>query len=880
MPRPILLAALLLLAPAASAGEVVTRHDLGTGIGETRLENGLTVLTLERHHAPVVSVQIWYRVGSADEARGETGLAHFLEHLMFKGTDRYRKGEIDRLTLELGGSNNAATSKDFTEYYFSLASDRYETALEIEANRMRNLAFDPVEFEAERKVVLEELQAGNDSPWTELFDTVEATAFLAHPYAHPVIGWRPDLERVSRERVKAFYDLHYHPRNATLVLVGDFDTRKALARIVDLFGPIPAGPERPDVRTPEPPPAGERECTVETGSPLARLIVLHQTVPVSHPDDAVLDVASRVLAGSRASRLYRRLVDGERLASSVEAWNDSRRDPGLFGILAEALPDVDPERLLSAICEETDRLGREAPAEDEVARARAAILTDLVFRRATAEGRADEIGFLATIGDWRLTATAEARIRAVTPQDVRRVAATLLTERRRTVGRSVRGMAAETGGGDGPAEEPRRAPRGPAAGPVPSRHLSPVVRVLANGLTLIAARDDTVPVLAVAVHARDARLREAKPGLAEFHGEYLLEGAGDRDAEALAFEIERRGARISTSAHGLTARARSEEAESLVGLLADLLGRPRFPAASLPALRQRQIAKIAAEQDDPATVGAQALRAAVYGPHPLGRPGLGTPESVAEFTEANVRSHHETFFSARNLVLAAVSDLPPEDLLALLEDALAGLPGTVAPAAAPLPAIPDPVAGETRIVRDTDQAHVFLGHRGVRRSDPDFIPLLVMDFVLGRGPGFTDRLSRTLRDRDGLAYEVWAGIAGSADEEPGTFTAYIGTSPATATRAADGIVAEVRRMREAPPEPAELSGAKAYLTGSFAFSWETAEQIAARLVDLHRLGLGFDYPDRYAALVNAVTAEDVLRVAREHLDPDRLTKVVVGPAAN
>jgi zinc protease len=876
---PLLLLPLLLFTASAPAADLVTRIDLATGIGETILPNGLRVLTLERHNAPVVSVQIFYRVGSADEGPGETGLAHFLEHLMFKGTDRYAKGEIDRITLELGGQNNAATSKDWTQYWFSLAADRFETALQIEANRMRNLAFDPGEFEMERKVVLEELSIGQDGPWSELDETLEAAHFLAHPYSHPIIGWRTDVERVPRERVKAFYDRFYRPDNATLVLVGDFDTRRALARVVELFGPVPAGPDSHRERTPEPAQNGERRVEVVRGEEIARVEALWHSVPLSSPDDAVLDVIRHVLAGDRASRLHRRVVETEHTATAVAASNDSRRDSGVFYAWAEVMDDVDPALVERAIVEETERIAVEPPSADELLRARNSLLTQIAFNRATASGRAEEIGIFATLADWRLTATTEDRIRAVTAEDVRRVAARVFAAKNRTLGRTRPKDGGAGGAGSGPAAAPGRSARGsaPAAAGASRARLAPLVTTLGHGLTLLVARNDTVPVLALNVFANGARLREAKPGLAWLTAKHLLEGAGENDAEAFALAQSRLGASIETSGSGLTARCRTENADGLLDLVADLLIRPRLPEDALPKLVARQIAEIRVDRDDPGTLAGQVFAEAVYGPHPLGRPARGTPESLREVTIEDVRAHHRSFFAPGNVVIAAVSNRPEEELTELLASTFGDWPAAADAPVADLPAVPEAAPRSIRVEREMDQAIIVLGHRGIRRRDPDYVPLLVMDFVLGRGPGFTDRLSRTLRDRDGLAYEVWAAISESADQEPGVFKAYIGTSAEQETRAEEGIVAEIRRIREEPASPSELEGAKAYLLGSYVFGFETAEQVAAMLVYLHRLGLGFDWPERYAKALAAVTAEDVLRVAKEHLDPDRLIRVVVGP---
>jgi zinc protease len=872
-----LLLTLFLAIPAtAGDGTLMTRYDLDSGIGETTLENGLRLLTLERHTAPVVSVHLWYRVGSADEPLGATGMAHFLEHMMFKGTDRYERGEIDRITLKLGGSNNAATYKDWTYYYFNFASDRWETALTIEANRMRNAALDPEEFEAERKVVLEELKTGRDSPWGELDETIESVAFLAHPYRHPVIGWRKDVQTVSRATLKAFYDRYYVPRNAVLVLVGDFDTRKAVERVQALFGGIPAGPDIPKRAFVEPEQNGEKRLVIRRDTELARLEILYHSASAGHADDPVLDVVRWLVVGNRSSRLTQRLVEEESACTFVSAFNDTRLDPGLFWIWTELRPDARHEDVERFIHEETARLASEGPKEDELARGKKSLLSNLVFRRANAERMAEDIGQMAMTADWRLTGRKADRLRAVTAADVRRVAGEIFAKRNRTVG-----WALPNGGAGGGAKRKagarRSANRNGAAAPAGAAvKLDPEVVRLDNGLTLIVARNTAVPVLAMRAYVDAGRLREQEPGLAHFTGRYLMEGTGELDAKALSERIASLGATVTASGTGLKARCLTEDAEEVAGLVAGILTKPSFPEKAMEKLRGRILSELASEEDDPETVSFRAADRLVYGTHPYGYPVRGTKESLPKLALEDVRSHHRELYVPENTVIAAVSDLPVEDLVRLLTAAFDSWSGKVEKLHAH-DGIPPAKPATEHVERETDQVHICLAHRGIRRDNPDYYSLLVMDYVLGMGPGFTDRLSRTLRDRDGLAYSVYASIADSSDTEPGRFLAYIATSADQRDLAIAGIRREIERIRKEPVEDEELSDAKAYLTGSFVFSYETAEQVATRLVHLHRLGLGFDYPATFAQRVNAVTKEDVLRVAAKYLKPEDLATVVVGP---
>src|SRR5215831_7280514 len=282
----------------------ITHKDsfLTRGVQKSVLPNGLTVITKEAHDRPVVATVIWYRVGSKNEELGQTGKSHFLEHMLFKGTDRFKKGEIDLITLKNGGGNNAFTSHDFTAYYFNFASDRWEVALDIEADRMVNCAFDPEEFEAEKKVVIEELKTGLDSPWGLLLQEVEASAYKIHPYHNPIVGWLQDVERATVQSQQAYYRRYYHPNNATLVIAGDFDTADVLKKVDRLFGSIPTGPQPPAMLMREPDQRGERRLVVRWRSKVPRLAVAYHAPEIAHPDTYALQVLAVVLAEGKASR--------------------------------------------------------------------------------------------------------------------------------------------------------------------------------------------------------------------------------------------------------------------------------------------------------------------------------------------------------------------------------------------------------------------------------------------------------------------------------------------------------------------------------------------------------------------------------------------------
>jgi zinc protease len=415
-----------LVAPSAFATEDVRR---------TVLNNGLVVLTKEVHTSPIVTNMIWYRVGSRNEELGNTGKSHFLEHMLFKGTDRFKKGQIDLLTLKNGGGNNAFTSHDFTAYYFNFASDRWEIALEIEADRMVNCTFEPEEFESEKKVVIEELKTGLDSPWGLLLQEQEASAFKLHPYRNPIVGWLQDVERATAQQQQAYYRRYYHPNNATLVIAGDFNTDDVLKKVERLFGPIPAGPQPPVMVLQEPPQRGERRIVVRWRSKVPRLAIAYHVPEIAHPDTYALQVLAGVLAEGKSSRLYQRMVEREQSVTFISAEYGESKDPTLFHVRAEARGEHSIDAIEASIYEELASVAANGVTTHELDRAKHQMEAHFILSRERTLDQAILLGQIETIYGLNYIDSYLARINAVTAADVSDVCTRYLNENNRTVGR-------------------------------------------------------------------------------------------------------------------------------------------------------------------------------------------------------------------------------------------------------------------------------------------------------------------------------------------------------------------------------------------------------------------------------------------------------------
>lgn len=404
------------------------------GVVRSVLPNGLTVLIKELHACPVVTSMIWYRVGSRNEEVGQTGKSHFLEHMLFKGSDRFAKGQIDQLTLKHGGSNNAFTSHDFTGYYFSFASDRWEIALDIESDRMMNCSFDASEFEAEKRVIIEELKSGLDSPWGRLMQTLDAQAFQIHPYRNPVVGWLQDVENATVSDQQAYYRRHYSPDNAILVMVGDLSATDAMAKAEAHFGSLKSV-RRAEERIPiEPPQEGERRFQIRWRSRVPRLIIGYRAPQIGHPDSYALHLASLILSEGKSSRLYRRMVEKDQLVTFVSTEMGETQDPLLFHVRAEARGETTHEQMESVIYEELEELCKTGPSPAELHRAKHQIQAHFLMSQERTMDQAILLGQVEIMKGLSYLDDYVPQIQAVTADDIARIASAYLREESRTVG--------------------------------------------------------------------------------------------------------------------------------------------------------------------------------------------------------------------------------------------------------------------------------------------------------------------------------------------------------------------------------------------------------------------------------------------------------------
>ncbi len=402
---------------------------------ERRLSNGMLVLLKVNHGAPVINLNVAYRIGSKYEPHGQTGISHLLEHMMFKTTRTYPLGEFDRQLKAVGSDNNAYTWLDQTVYHETIAADQIEVALRLEADRMVNLACLPEDHAFEMTVVRNELDQRDDNPFTLLYEEMLSHAFQAHPYRVPTIGYASDVEAITTEEIRAHYERYYCPANAFIVVGGDFDPAEMLARIEQYFGAIPAGELRHPRITPEPKQIGERRFTIRRSGSVDFLLCAWHIPDSQHPDAYALVVLGNILGQGRTSRMYRDLVDSGLCAdASSSSGNFGYRDPFLFIISATLNPGISPESVEPIVYKAIEAIVSGGVTEDELKRARKQAQASFIFERDSVEREAGTLVDFELISSWRELDKYLPGIEAVRAADVQRVAAQYLRDDNRTVG--------------------------------------------------------------------------------------------------------------------------------------------------------------------------------------------------------------------------------------------------------------------------------------------------------------------------------------------------------------------------------------------------------------------------------------------------------------
>ena len=908
-----------LLGPLLLAADV--RHGTGRyAFEESLLENGLRVVSLEDHSAPIVAVQVWYHVGSKDEQPQRQGFAHMFEHMMFRGTDRLGPTDHFDFVRGTGGNCNAYTAFDQTVYVEELPSNQLEMVLWLEAERMARLKIDEGGFATERKVVEEERRLGLNQPYGMVLEQVLAHLFQEHPYRWSPIGQIEHLRASTAQDIQHFWDTYYVPNNATLVVVGDVTHERVRTLAQQQFGWIPRCADPPRVTVREKPDKGLRRLDIEEQNGPAPLAgIAFMTVPDGHPDGVALEMLAQILGGGESSRLYLELVRRKDVAAFAGGAAVAFEQAGMLILGGVGMPVVgDVDDIIEATWDEITRVKEDGIEPAELEKARRNMERADVTESLTVASKAQALGYAAAIlGDTQLANVKLERVATVTVEDLQRVARTYLVPERASEVRiepslggmlsSMLSMAANLGDKSEAEDDPDAEPveggeravaggpkaaaerpallgeRPPVAAPLTVSVDLPSTRTtLDNGLSVVVVENHEVPFISLGLRVTAGAFTEdpEHPGTASMAASMITRGSLVRDAEALALELERHGITLSASAGhdsaSVDVSSLSADLPRALRLLAEVVQLPRFDEGEFRTLRDQTATGMAIAEKTPAAIADRALASALWGEHPYGRPAEGTSDDLKRLEVDALSDWWAGFVRPETSVLYVSGDVQPAQAFDLAEQAFGDWEAGDEPVERPLPSLAREGKLAIRLLdrKGAVQSEIRAGHRGITRRHPLYTPGVVLSQILGGG--FNSRLNASIRVEKGLTYGARGGLSSQrfgGEFEVSTFT----KTPKTA-ETVRAVIDEVRRMLTDPPTDEELKGATSYLAGSFAGSLETPQAVAARLWSLELNDLPDDYWTRYLAAIAGMTSDAVADAAHELLDPDHMVVVVVGDA--
>ena len=862
------------------------------GIAEYTLNaNGLQVLLVPQKAVPVATFMVTYHVGSRNEVTGTTGATHLLEHLMFKGTEKHDRSlgtGFDQVLERVGAETNATTWLDRTNYYATVAANALPLLIEVEADRMRNLALREDDRRPEMTVVRNEFERGENMPVQALTKELWASAFQAHPYHHDTIGWRSDIERVPIEKLRAFYDTFYWPNNATVTVIGDFDPVTTLGHIREHYGKIGRSPHPfPEVYTTEPEQTGQRRVSVRRGGELGVVAIAHKTPEAGHPDWPALQVLSAILTSGKVSRCYRELTD-KNLTVEVEAELGFHRDPSLHILLAELAQGAKHETVESKLVAVIEKVKAQGVTPAEVQTAIAGWVADRAFESDGTFALASEINECIAVGDWTLYTSLEAKIKAVTPADVQRVAKQYLVEKRSVVGWFVPAEGEGENGEEAPEKQdikhkevlPPKPLASPLAPPPESSIASRVVRSTVAGIDTMACPTGVKGIVHISGSLPAGEAAAKSRALAYLASGMIERGTTKHDQFEVADMLENVGAslkfKVKTDTLEFGAKCLTKDLPLVLSVLAEQLRTPAFAATELTKLKKELASELQLSLEDTDHQAEVAFSRAVY---PVGHPArLATAQELVDEVKAakltEVKAFHSANYGPNGMKLVAVGDLDPELLKAEVATAFDGWRPQPTKVQDTLPQW-DFKGGESVVkMADKSSISVAIGQpSGLRAGEPDWLALRIGTDVLGQG--FTGRLIGSVRDREGLTYGIGAVMRDDTFRSgqwsvTGTF------GPTLLDQGMKSTMREIRKWWSEGITAEELEYRKTAVAGQFTVGLETTEGLADQLLLCALRGFDLKWMDEFPAKVNALTLEEVNGAIKRHLNPDKMAVVKAG----
>ncbi len=884
--------------PAKTSAPPATDKLTGN-VKKTVLANGMTVLTKEVRSAPVVTVQVFYKIGSRDEAPGVNGIAHQLEHMLFKGT-KDRPVQFGRLFAALGSNFNAFTSYDQTAYFGTAEKNKLTSLLTLEADRMQNSTIDTEKLTGEKRVVISELQGYENSPGYRLSRAVKRAAFPNTPYGLTVGGTKADVEKFTVEQVRSYYDSYYSPSNATLIVVGDFDTASLMAKVQQTFGKVP----RREVKVAQPTPTAQptavanRRITLKEPGSTQLAMEVYPLPDANHPDVPAIDVMNYILTEGRSARMYQSIVETG-IATSIDGGAVNLASGGWYELSSIVEVGKSLPKLEAAVAKEIKLIQSKPVTTTEITRAKAQLKAGYLLGNRDITSQARQLGNdQTTTGDYQFTDKYLAGVERVTAADIQRVATKYFQPNLKTVGSfqptqlTASAPAPAAGGGTqtvanynpgtpvDPSELAKYLPPLDADSTSQTQALPQEV-TLKNGLRVFLLPDASTPTVTLSgnIQAGTEYDRPNKAGVANLTATNIMSGTKTQTALTIAKTLENRGAGLGFGASregvSLGGNALAQDLPILLQTLGDVLQNANFPTKQVELSRQRALTSLKLELDSPNSVARRKFQQTVYPKdHPFTI--FPTKETLTGLTTADLQAFYRQHYLPSNTMLAIVGDFKVAEVKALLEANLGKWKTTAKNVKLnyPVPQLPAKQVQLNPALPGKTQAITLLGNKAIDRKDPRYYAALVLNQILG-GDTLSSRLGTEIRDRQGLTYGIYSSFA--AGKRQGTFIISMQTAPEDAQKATQSTIALLKDLQSKGVTQSEVDNSKRSISSNYNVDLASPDEIAGATLGNAIYGLNPNEISEFPKKIQAVTQAQVNQVAKELISPDRLVVITAGP---
>lgn len=834
-----------------------------SGFNVYRLPSGQTLIVKEMHSSPIVTIDTWIQTGSIYENDKNNGVAHFLEHLFFKGTKKHPKGEFDRVLEAKGAVLNAATSKDFTHYYITIPSKEFQKAIEMHADMLLNPEIPASELEKERKVVIEEIIRQKDRPQTLLYDNFNALLYREHPYKRDVIGTKEIISSISRDEILEFYSKYYVPENMTTLIIGDISSETAYKAVEKEFAKIATKKLEKPVFKKEPKISSEQIKTATSKVENAYMMIGFRTIGAEDKRELyALDVLAAILGAGKSSRLYQDIKEQKQLAISISASSVTYKDDGFFVVNANFSPE-NLELLQKEIFNEIKSLQTKKVEAKELEKIKSMMETDALYSRESTSDIADEVGYTSLLfGGTKYYENYVDNIKKVTANDVKRAAKKYLNKEN-----SVTSILLPQDYKKSEAEQSHKKDfKANFKAKILDRKGDITAYNLENSAKLLIEKNNQNDIVAIQIYSKGGSFLEEKPGTASILASVMTKGTKNYSQKALADAMDENGIIIQPQSGSdvftVTVKTTKNRLDTVLELLKEVMTSATLDAEKIENAKVEKVKAIKSSRDNPFSVTFEEFKAAILKGHVYGNTGKIYEKTIPQIQKEDVQNYYETVFAPENTVISINGNVDESQMInyfsSLFEAKIPEKPAQKSHVIKPV------LKNETiRTKKDIEGAWIVIGWQVPGLKDKkEYATLEVIDSLLGGG--MSSRLFIALREDKPLAYQVGSNYLANLDG--GIFAIHTGTNGATLDVAKNVLFKQVDTLKKEFVSETELKEVKDKLLGNYILSQETNADKASTLGWYEVTGRGFAFSDEYQKLIESVTAKDIIQAANKYFN--------------